>query len=100
MDGHQVLKYLLYMASVNPSLSVFTISTFTFAIVTGILMCSNIDDVERMAMKHDMGSIASGLNSVQKQVKDLDAEQNEVREIITRIESKQDKLEESLYSDE
>ena len=107
MDGHQVLKHLLDIAYEN--LSIFTISTFTFATVTGILLYSNIGEPgsERLAMKHDMGSIASSLNCLQNQVQDFtlrldlqNTEQDNVRKIITKLESKQDRLEESLYSEE
>lgn len=111
MNGHEVLNYLFDIVCENQNVSVFAISTFTFATTIGILLCSNIDSdidlerTEKIAIKHDLGSIASELNKLQKEVQKFtlrldmqNAEQEEVRKIVGKIENKQYRLEESLYS--
>ena len=109
MDGERVLLYLFEIAKENYQWSIFAASAFTFLTVSGILLCNNSNEnyehvVNNLSAQHNIGCLALKIDKLNDELTlrlDLqNEEQASIRNIINELQNKQEKIEESLYSDE
>ena len=101
MDGEHVLEYLFHIAYQNYQWSIFGASAFVFLTVTGsILLSRDSSSVENIGLQHDIGCIASSINKISLRLDLQNEEQACIRKIVNELQEKQEKLEESLYSEE
>lgn len=111
MDGERVLEYLFHLACENYQWSIFGVSAFVMTVTGTILFCvdskeelKKTDKTQIMSIQHDMGCLASTINKLTNDLTlrlDLqNEEQSSIRKIVNKLQEKQERIEESLYSSE